>query len=349
MMPISLTSASMSACGSRNGDAGAGGVERIGVRVAPVVVGRRSPRPGGSRLGASPSDTSSWPAVPWSLTVATTPASSIVAHALHGLVEVAAVVAGGDLDARAVGAAARVERLGRRLEGGGLVLERDHRRLEDGHQAELRAARPPRRTGRRPTGRWPRSRSPRRARAVAIVVATAVVIVACRTRPATSATASSTPSTRTRSSTSPWSPLWVPMFGPPRSRKGRPQLAGESRYRERDSPPPAPGTYDRRSGRGGNLTMRTVVVGASSGLGRCIGIGLAQRGGQVALMARRGEKLETAAQEAGGAPSPITCDVTDVDSCQHRRRCGSRAPGRHRLRGLRAGHRAALPHRGARH
>ena len=29
--------------------------------------------------------------------------------------------------------------------------------------------------------------------------------------------------------------------------------------------------------------MRTVVVGASSGLGRCIGIGLAQRGASVAL------------------------------------------------------------------
>jgi NAD(P)-dependent dehydrogenase (short-subunit alcohol dehydrogenase family) len=33
--------------------------------------------------------------------------------------------------------------------------------------------------------------------------------------------------------------------------------------------------------------MRTVVVGASTGLGRCIGIGLARRGAQVALLARR--------------------------------------------------------------
>ena len=45
--------------------------------------------------------------------------------------------------------------------------------------------------------------------------------------------------------------------------------------------------------------MRTVVVGASSGLGRCIGIGLAQRGAHVALLARRRENLEDAAKEAG--------------------------------------------------
>lgn len=37
--------------------------------------------------------------------------------------------------------------------------------------------------------------------------------------------------------------------------------------------------------------MKTVVVGASSGLGRCIGIGLARRGAHVALMARRQDKI----------------------------------------------------------
>ncbi|MET0880255.1 MAG: short-chain dehydrogenase, partial [Acidimicrobiales bacterium] len=37
--------------------------------------------------------------------------------------------------------------------------------------------------------------------------------------------------------------------------------------------------------------MRVVVVGASSGLGRCIGIGLGQRGADVALLARRKERL----------------------------------------------------------
>ena len=60
--------------------------------------------------------------------------------------------------------------------------------------------------------------------------------------------------------------------------------------------------------------MRTVVVGASSGLGRCIGIGLAQRGAQVALLARRRERLEQAAKEAGPGTLAITCDVTDEDS-----------------------------------
>ncbi|HEX5266020.1 MAG TPA: SDR family oxidoreductase [Acidimicrobiales bacterium] len=62
--------------------------------------------------------------------------------------------------------------------------------------------------------------------------------------------------------------------------------------------------------------MRTVVVGASSGLGRCIGIGLAQRGAQVALLARRMELLADAAKEAGPGTLAVACDVTDPDSCR---------------------------------
>ena len=62
--------------------------------------------------------------------------------------------------------------------------------------------------------------------------------------------------------------------------------------------------------------MRTVVVGASSGLGRCIGIGLAERGAQVALLARRKERLDAAAREAGPGASAIACDVTDDESCR---------------------------------
>jgi NAD(P)-dependent dehydrogenase (short-subunit alcohol dehydrogenase family) len=62
--------------------------------------------------------------------------------------------------------------------------------------------------------------------------------------------------------------------------------------------------------------MRTVVVGASSGLGRCIGIGLAQRGARVALLARRHDRLEAAAAEAGPGTLAIACDVTDADSCR---------------------------------
>ena len=62
--------------------------------------------------------------------------------------------------------------------------------------------------------------------------------------------------------------------------------------------------------------MRTVVVGASSGLGRCIGIGLAQRGAHVALLARRRQRLDDAAAEAGPSTLAIECDVTDAKSCQ---------------------------------
>ncbi len=61
---------------------------------------------------------------------------------------------------------------------------------------------------------------------------------------------------------------------------------------------------------------RTVVVGASSGLGRCIGVGLAQRGDSVALLARRRERIEAAAAEAGPGTVAIECDVTDEASCR---------------------------------
>ncbi len=62
--------------------------------------------------------------------------------------------------------------------------------------------------------------------------------------------------------------------------------------------------------------MRVVVVGASSGLGRCIGVGLAQRGAQVALLARRKERLVDAAKDAGPGTLAIECDATDAASCQ---------------------------------
>jgi NAD(P)-dependent dehydrogenase (short-subunit alcohol dehydrogenase family) len=62
--------------------------------------------------------------------------------------------------------------------------------------------------------------------------------------------------------------------------------------------------------------VRTVVVGASSGLGRCIGIGLAQRGAQVALLARRRDRLDGAAREAGAGALAIECDVTDEPSAR---------------------------------
>ena len=62
--------------------------------------------------------------------------------------------------------------------------------------------------------------------------------------------------------------------------------------------------------------MKVVVVGASSGLGRCIAVGLGQRGEEVALMARRRSRLEDAAGEAGTGALAVECDVTDEASCR---------------------------------
>lgn len=60
--------------------------------------------------------------------------------------------------------------------------------------------------------------------------------------------------------------------------------------------------------------QRVVVIGASGGLGRSIGVGLGQRGHRVALLARRKERLESAAAEAGAGTAAIACDVTDEPS-----------------------------------
>ncbi|MBV8952001.1 MAG: SDR family oxidoreductase [Actinobacteria bacterium] len=57
-----------------------------------------------------------------------------------------------------------------------------------------------------------------------------------------------------------------------------------------------------------------MVVGASSGLGRCIGVGLAQRGAHVALLARRRDLLDDAAKDAGPGTAAVQCDVTDEAS-----------------------------------
>jgi NAD(P)-dependent dehydrogenase (short-subunit alcohol dehydrogenase family) len=62
--------------------------------------------------------------------------------------------------------------------------------------------------------------------------------------------------------------------------------------------------------------LRVAVVGASAGLGRCIGIGLAQRGARVAFLARRLDRLVNAADEAGNGATAVTCDATDAASCR---------------------------------
>src|SRR6478672_3865401 len=61
--------------------------------------------------------------------------------------------------------------------------------------------------------------------------------------------------------------------------------------------------------------LRVAVVGASAGLGRCIGIGLAEKGAQVAILARRQDRLVNAAKEAGNGATAVVCDVTDATSC----------------------------------
>lgn len=62
--------------------------------------------------------------------------------------------------------------------------------------------------------------------------------------------------------------------------------------------------------------MKAVVVGASSGLGRCIGVDLGRRGDRVALLARRHDRLVDAAKEAGPDALAVACDVTDESSCR---------------------------------
>lgn len=62
--------------------------------------------------------------------------------------------------------------------------------------------------------------------------------------------------------------------------------------------------------------MRVVVVGASSGIGRSIGLGLAAAGDRVALLARRRHRLEEAVAESGGNALAVACDVTDEEGCR---------------------------------
>lgn len=62
--------------------------------------------------------------------------------------------------------------------------------------------------------------------------------------------------------------------------------------------------------------MRAVVFGASSGLGRCIATGLAKRGADVAVLARRKDRLDDVVADAGRGAFAIQCDATDPDACR---------------------------------
>jgi NAD(P)-dependent dehydrogenase (short-subunit alcohol dehydrogenase family) len=62
--------------------------------------------------------------------------------------------------------------------------------------------------------------------------------------------------------------------------------------------------------------LRVAIFGGSAGLGRSIGVGLAEKGAHVAFLARRHDRLMSAAREAGNGAAAIACDVTDGSACQ---------------------------------
>lgn len=62
-----------------------------------------------------------------------------------------------------------------------------------------------------------------------------------------------------------------------------------------------------------------VITGASAGLGRQFALALARQGADIAVLARRKEKLEAVAQEVrelGVKCLPVTCDVTDTSQIE---------------------------------
>jgi NAD(P)-dependent dehydrogenase (short-subunit alcohol dehydrogenase family) len=62
--------------------------------------------------------------------------------------------------------------------------------------------------------------------------------------------------------------------------------------------------------------VNVVVVGASRGIGRCLAVWLGQHGNRVALLARREDRLATAAVDAGAGAIAVRADATDPASCE---------------------------------
>ena len=60
--------------------------------------------------------------------------------------------------------------------------------------------------------------------------------------------------------------------------------------------------------------MRAVVVGASSGLGRCIGVGLAQKGEQVDCLTASTRQARGRGRRGRERRIAVRCDVTDATS-----------------------------------
>ena len=61
---------------------------------------------------------------------------------------------------------------------------------------------------------------------------------------------------------------------------------------------------------------RVLIVGASSGIGRTLGLQAAAAGAAVAFAARREELVTAAAAEAGNGSVGLVCDVRDEASCR---------------------------------
>jgi short-subunit dehydrogenase len=61
------------------------------------------------------------------------------------------------------------------------------------------------------------------------------------------------------------------------------------------------------------LAMHVAVTGASSGIGEAIAREYLSRGDSVTLVARRGDRLQAIAREAGGQAHVVAADLADVD------------------------------------
>ena len=69
----------------------------------------------------------------------------------------------------------------------------------------------------------------------------------------------------------------------------------------------------------GDLNGRRVLVtGASSGIGAATSRSIVARGGSVAMLARRKERLDGLAEELGARAVPVQADVTDLDGLEGR-------------------------------
>jgi NAD(P)-dependent dehydrogenase (short-subunit alcohol dehydrogenase family) len=79
-------------------------------------------------------------------------------------------------------------------------------------------------------------------------------------------------------------------------------------------------TFSPSPWQGGRMTSpldgsRILIVGASSGIGRVLGLQAAAAGATVAFAARRRELVDDAAKEAGNGSVGLVCDVRDEASC----------------------------------